>query len=175
MALPNSGQISFSNLRTELGIPSQAPFSITSAATGVYVTINQNSPSKPNSTAPHAISEWYGYNHTTSNVVLDVTYITDVSTPNNPAILSILLNETTTKSFNEGVITQINLNAGGTFRVTGDSPDHFRTNIYIRVISNIRGVLFEQIDSGDILQTPTYTGQSGEIFQIDAEIMNAIN
>jgi hypothetical protein len=63
MTLPASGQISFNDLRVELGISSQAPFSITTAATNGYVTINTNSPSYPNSSTPHAISEWYSYNH----------------------------------------------------------------------------------------------------------------
>jgi hypothetical protein len=66
MALPASGQISFNDLRVELGISGQAPFSITSASTNLYVTINTNSPSFPNSSAPHAISEWYSYDHTYS-------------------------------------------------------------------------------------------------------------
>lgn len=64
MTLQSSGQISFNDLRVELAIPSQAPFSITDAATGVYVTINTASPSRPNASTPHAISEWYSYNHT---------------------------------------------------------------------------------------------------------------
>jgi hypothetical protein len=63
MTLTGSGQISFNDLRVELGVSSQAPFSITSAATGVYATINTNSPSYPNSSTPHQISEWYSYNH----------------------------------------------------------------------------------------------------------------
>jgi hypothetical protein len=66
MTLTGSGQISFNDLRVELGISSQSPFSITSASTGLYVAINTSSPSYPNSSAPHAISEWYSYNHTYS-------------------------------------------------------------------------------------------------------------
>lgn len=63
MTLPSGSQISFNNLRVELGISTQAPFSITSASTGLYVAINTNSPDRPNSSAPHAISEWWNYNH----------------------------------------------------------------------------------------------------------------
>lgn len=66
MTLPASGQISFNDLRVELGISSQAPFSITTAATNGYVTINTNSPDRPNSSTPHAISEWWNYNHNAS-------------------------------------------------------------------------------------------------------------
>lgn len=90
MTLPSSGNtISFNDLRVELGISSQAPFSITSASTGLYVTINTNSPSYPNSSTPHAISEWWSYNHsaappctpfTTTCVGVDLyTYQTDCS------------------------------------------------------------------------------------------------
>lgn len=65
MVLPASGQISFNDLRVELGIPTQAPFSITTAATNGYVTINTaGSANSPDTSAPHAISEWYNYNHT---------------------------------------------------------------------------------------------------------------
>jgi hypothetical protein len=64
MALPASpSQISFNDLRVELGISAQAPFSITTAATSGYVAINTSSPSFPNSSTPHAISEWYSYDH----------------------------------------------------------------------------------------------------------------
>lgn len=67
MTLPASGQISFNDLRVELGIPLQAPFSITSASTGIYVNINASSPNYPNASAPHEISEWYNYNHTATS------------------------------------------------------------------------------------------------------------
>jgi hypothetical protein len=66
MALPSSGQLGLNDIRIELGIPSQAPLSLASASLGLYVPINQNSILKPNATAPFAISEWYGYNHTTT-------------------------------------------------------------------------------------------------------------
>lgn len=63
MTLPASGQISFNDLRIELGVSSQAPFSIASASTGVYATINTAGSSYPNDSTPHAISEWYSYYH----------------------------------------------------------------------------------------------------------------
>lgn len=64
MALPLSGTVSMNDIRIELGIPTQSPFSLTSASTGSYVAINQCSTYKPNASAPYAISEWYGYCHT---------------------------------------------------------------------------------------------------------------
>lgn len=63
MAITGSGQIKFSDLNNEFGLAPEREISITSAATGVIAAINTNSTSYPNSTAPHAISEWYGYNH----------------------------------------------------------------------------------------------------------------
>jgi len=63
MALPSSGQISFSDIGQEiLGDPA-AEISITTAVEGGYVEINQESASFPNNEQPHSISEWYGYDH----------------------------------------------------------------------------------------------------------------
>ena len=63
MALPSSGQISFSDIGQEiLGDPA-AEISITTAVEGGYGEINQDSASFPNNEQPHAISEWYGYDH----------------------------------------------------------------------------------------------------------------
>lgn len=64
MALPSSGTLGMNSIRTELGIPSQAPFSLDTAENGGYVALNNCSPYKPNPSNPAAISEWYGYNHT---------------------------------------------------------------------------------------------------------------
>lgn len=63
MALPLSGPISASMIRTELGIPSQAPFSIDSAENGTYIALNTCSAYLPSPSNPAAISEWYGYCH----------------------------------------------------------------------------------------------------------------
>jgi hypothetical protein len=62
MSLQSSGQISMGNIRTELGLLT-SNFSLNSAELGTYVTINQNSASKPNGSNPNSISEWYGYDH----------------------------------------------------------------------------------------------------------------
>lgn len=79
MALPESGQISSNAIRTELGVPSQAPFSISDAATGVYATINTNSPSRPNNAQPHSYSEWYGYDQ---NAAFSNLYVTENNASN---------------------------------------------------------------------------------------------
>ena len=62
MSLVSSGQLALSTIRTELG-GGLGQISLTSAATGGIATINTNSASSPNSTAPHQISEWYSYDH----------------------------------------------------------------------------------------------------------------
>ena len=63
MTLPSSGQISFSDVNTELGRSSTDEMSLADAEGGVYAPINQNSPDKPDGVAPYSMSEWYGYDH----------------------------------------------------------------------------------------------------------------
>jgi hypothetical protein len=63
MTLPASGQISFSQINTELGRASNAQISLNTAEDGGYATINNCAQPKPNATNPAAISEWYSYNH----------------------------------------------------------------------------------------------------------------
>ena len=67
MTLQSSGQISFSQINTELGRSSTATISIKDAELGNYGTINAASTSKPNGSSPYAISEWYSYNHNASS------------------------------------------------------------------------------------------------------------
>ena len=63
MALPSSGVISISDILTEGGVNPSETASLKGLAQGALFTINTNSPSYPSSTAPFAISDWYGYNH----------------------------------------------------------------------------------------------------------------
>jgi len=68
MALPGSGAISASMIRTELNIPSQAPFSLSSASLVHYTDLNALSISSSGDILdiadPNAVSEWRNYNHT---------------------------------------------------------------------------------------------------------------
>lgn len=64
MTLPSSGTLSFSDIRSELQVVYQSPFSLFSATTGLYAAINKCSPSFPNSSSPYSVSEWYSYCHT---------------------------------------------------------------------------------------------------------------
>lgn len=63
MALPSSGQISFSDISTELNQASNFQLSILNAAEGVVEPINTSSYIFPDDQTPHAISEWRGYDH----------------------------------------------------------------------------------------------------------------
>lgn len=64
MALPLSGTLSMNDIRVELGISTQSPFSLSGATMGYYVALNRCSQYSPNETTPYQISEWYGYCHT---------------------------------------------------------------------------------------------------------------
>ena len=69
MALQSSGQIKFSQLSVELNQNATSELSISTAAEGGYETINTASTNKPNDSQPHAISEWYSYDHSASSIV----------------------------------------------------------------------------------------------------------
>ena len=68
MALQSSGTIKFSELAAELNQGAGTNFSMRSAILGSYEAINTASSSFPNNTTPHAISEWYSYDHDASSV-----------------------------------------------------------------------------------------------------------
>jgi len=62
MALTASGQLSLGDIATEMGVsPSNVSLTIQST-TG----INTNSESKPDGSTPHAVSEFYSYDHSAS-------------------------------------------------------------------------------------------------------------
>lgn len=64
MVLPSTGNtISFNQIRIELGISTQAPFSIETAENGGYVTINKCAYPTPNAANPASISEWWSYDN----------------------------------------------------------------------------------------------------------------
>jgi hypothetical protein len=80
MTLPLSGPLEASDINVELGRSATAVMSITDAATGVYATINTCSPYFPNGTAPHAYSEWYGYNHLAPCLNSNFAFFDDINT-----------------------------------------------------------------------------------------------
>ena len=67
MAIGSSGALSLNaTIGVELGESAGAKTSISRCATGAVATINTNSSSYPNSSQPHAFSEWYSYDHSAS-------------------------------------------------------------------------------------------------------------
>tara|TARA_R110000744_G_scaffold339950_1_gene445093 strand:- start:338 stop:1318 length:981 start_codon:yes stop_codon:yes gene_type:complete len=73
MALQTSGQIKFSEISTEIGRGSTDEHSLEDSSRGTYATINtQNAVAdRPDTGVPHAISEWYRYDHNLSSYVND--------------------------------------------------------------------------------------------------------
>ena len=68
MALPLSGGLSFDEIGVELQRGSGSILNITTAETGGYVALNPYSTYKPDGVTPSSVSEWYGYNHTQSQL-----------------------------------------------------------------------------------------------------------
>jgi hypothetical protein len=66
MALQSSGTISMGQINTELQRSATSTISLGSAEDGGYGAINTNSASRPSSSKPARMSEWYNYNHTAS-------------------------------------------------------------------------------------------------------------
>jgi len=97
MTLPLSGPLEASDINVELGRSATAVMSIKDAATGVYGAINTCSPYYPNSAAPHAYSEWYGYDH--NAICLNSYYaMSDLQTGTNNGLYSDSLSYDTTVS-----------------------------------------------------------------------------
>ena len=70
MALQSSGQIKMSELNVEFGLQETRVLSLKDASDGTVATINTANAStdRPDGTAPHAISEFYSYDHSASSV-----------------------------------------------------------------------------------------------------------
>jgi hypothetical protein len=64
MALTASGQLSLGDIATEMGVSLSNVSLTTQSTTGV----NQNSTSKPDGATPHAVSEFYSYDHSASSL-----------------------------------------------------------------------------------------------------------
>lgn len=73
--LPTSGQITMDMVRAELGVPTQANFSLNSARNGVYAPLNPYSPSLPPTSGQVKLSDWYGYCHACTPLYSHTVYI----------------------------------------------------------------------------------------------------
>ncbi len=81
MTLTGSGQISFNDIRIELNVPSQSPFTLDSASNNKYANIQNCLSPFPSPTNPDAITEWYGYNHS-ATASLTINETTDYTSSN---------------------------------------------------------------------------------------------
>lgn len=79
MALPSSGQISMDDIRVELGVPTQSPFSLNTARQGGYVTLNFFSPTQPPYSGQVALSDWYSYCQSCGYYTYSLGYDTSLS------------------------------------------------------------------------------------------------
>lgn len=131
MTLPAAyATMSMGDINVELGRSRTAEISLDTAENGGYVAINQASGSKPSSSNPASISEWYSYNHNASSGTTItwkvVRYLTGAG-----GLLTITKNGTT-------VVQSSTNGAAGTFAaVAGD-------NIYITLTENFK--LSDRID-----------------------------
>lgn len=63
MALQSSGQIKMSEIATEFGVSGEPNQSLKDFSGGFFGAINTNSSSYPDGESPHAMSEFYSYDH----------------------------------------------------------------------------------------------------------------
>lgn len=68
MSLPLNGELSFDQIGFELQRGNGSILDITIAETGGYVALNPYSTYKPDGIIPSSVFEWYGYNHTQSQL-----------------------------------------------------------------------------------------------------------
>lgn len=77
VGLPTSGEITMDMIRAELGVPSQANFSLDNARDGVYAPLNPYSPYLPPFTGQVKVTDWYGYCHTCTTIYSHTVYYAD--------------------------------------------------------------------------------------------------
>lgn len=64
MALQGSGQISLSNIASEMGVVAS---NLSLGGLSTHSTLNDQSPLKPNESQPHGMAEFYSYDHNYSS------------------------------------------------------------------------------------------------------------
>ncbi len=86
MALPASGQISINDIYAETGNELEFNASLKNISDGTFVTINTENASanRPDGSAPHAISEFYSYDHDLTNASYGTWSAGNISIASNP-------------------------------------------------------------------------------------------
>jgi hypothetical protein len=150
-------------IRTELQVPSQAPFSLNTAANGGYGSINPASPNKPSGADPDSLSEWYGYDHTTGSVTMDLSV--------DPGV------EFASRFFKNGSQFLLGTTSGSLFGLI--EPDdtfyvvvtsrNFNFNIAVTISTDQRGELYYITRPSGVqgtITSPTFTLQYREIVTV---------
>ena len=161
--LPSSGVITMGDIRTELGVPSQAPFSLDTATNGGYGSINPASPNKPSGANPDSLSEWYGYDHNTGNVTMDVNLDPGVTLTSRFFKNGSQFLLATTSGIYFGLIEP-----GDTFYVTITSRSA-SSGATLEISSDQRGQLYYEnraVGSAGNLTSPTFTLQYREVITV---------
>ena len=177
MALPSSGQLSMNQIRTELGVQTQAPFSLYSAQIGSYVTINPCSTSKPSSSTPANISKWYGYNQSASCLTQVSLYIyidpyggVFLGDLSQPVPFSINVYNLLATAYNTQTCTSINGGGRGGFYIApysyygfGDADSNIDTNTFQSTQMSNQGTIYieeyniiSNIQNGSIINVSNY-------------------
>lgn len=128
MVLPSTGNtISFNDIRIELGISSQAPFSIETAENGGYVALNKCAFPVPSATNPASISEWWSYDN---NAVATEIALVDRSTVSCADVCSQQPDGQYILYYNQGATTVYTDTTCNTLAPVGYYADLNRTNCY---------------------------------------------
>jgi hypothetical protein len=140
MPLPAAfATLSMGDINVELGRARTSSISIDTAENGGYGAINQNSPSRPSSNNPAAISEWYSYNHSAG--------------PSNSVTFSSGFSYTGSSSGSfSGTVTIVG--ASATFNARSTSTGNFSTDTNINIGGNARRA---RITTQGTLDSTTFT------------------
>jgi hypothetical protein len=128
MVLPSTGNtISFNQIRIELGISSQAPFSIETAENGGYVALNKCAVPQPSPTNPASISEWWSYDNSAVSTEIGLM---DSSTVSCADVCSQPVDGDTILYWNTGQTTVYTDTTCNTLAPVGSYADLSRINCY---------------------------------------------
>lgn len=144
MPLPAAfATISLGDINVELGRSRTSTISIDTAENGGYGAINTNSTSRPSSTNPASVSEWYSYNHTAA--------------PANSITFSSGFSYTGSSSTSfSGTVTIVGATA--TFFARSTSTGNFSTDTNININGNARRA---RITTQGTLDSTSFTLSAG--------------
>jgi hypothetical protein len=137
MSLTSSGQIKLTEIRDELG--GSGEVSLTEASDGTIATINtaNDSDDRPDGNAPHAMSEFYSYDHDLASTSFSPTSFTGVTLGGDAGDTASSSNKTFTLTGGSGGCSGAITTTGGPFGnfkvavATSGTPSSFRTQTQI--------------------------------------------